>query len=66
MKQPDKFLRLPEVAYITGLSGLQICKLISESKFPKQHNYGARENWLQSEILKWMDEKLQNSKRYSV
>ena len=59
IKLDDRFLRLPEVKYITALSRAHIYLLISKGEFPKQYKLGERAaGWLESEILDWMSFKL--------
>lgn len=54
-----KFIRLPEVKQKTGLPKSSIYRQISENTFPKQISIGAKTVvWLESDINKWMDEKI--------
>ncbi|MBE5252035.1 helix-turn-helix transcriptional regulator [Mixta mediterraneensis] len=55
----DRFLRLPEVIHITGLSRSTIYDLISRSTFPAQITLGGKNvAWLASEISVWMNERI--------
>ena len=55
-----KILRLPIVKSLTGLSRSTIYIRISEGTFPKQLDLGGRAvGWLESEILDWIDERIQ-------
>jgi prophage regulatory protein len=59
LKQDERFLRLPEVKYITALSRAHIYLLISKDEFPKQYKLGQRAaGWLESEVLAWMQSKI--------
>lgn len=57
------FLKLPKVISITGLSRSAIYLAISENRFPKQINLGARSiAFLESEIHEWMEACVNNRK----
>ena len=50
-----KFLKLPQVISITGLSRSSIYLAISENRFPPQIPLGARSVvWVEAEIQEWM------------
>ena len=56
-----KFLKLPQVISITGLSRSAVYQAISEGRFPKQINLGARSiAFLESEVQEWMEECIVN------
>ena len=58
-KLQHKFLRLPQVKTITGLSKSTIYVRISEGTFPKQIPLGARlVVWVESDIQKWIAEQV--------
>lgn len=62
MTTQDRFLRLPEVLLLTGLSKAQIYLLISCRNFPRQIKLGERASaWLESEVRAWMDCKIAES-----
>ena len=55
------FLRLSEVKKLTGKAKTTIYREINEGKFPKQIRNGTGTvAWLESEILKWQEEKINN------
>lgn len=55
----DRFLRLPEVIHVTGLSRSTIYDLISRNTFPSQITLGGKNvAWLASEISIWMNERI--------
>lgn len=57
----NKILRLPIVKSLTGLSRSTIYIRISKGSFPKQIDLGPRAvGWLESEILEWIDERIQD------
>lgn len=57
----DRFLRLPEVLHITGLSRSTIYWLISREAFPAQISLGGKNvAWLASEVNQWMQERINN------
>lgn len=52
---PGRFLRLPEVKYLTGLSKSSIYARMSEGRFPKQVSLGPRlVVWVDTEIEDWL------------
>lgn len=54
-----RFMRLPEVRSITGLSRSHIYELISRDEFPRQYKLGERASgWLESEIRDWVQMKI--------
>ena len=54
-----RFVRLPEVQHLTGLSKSLIYLLIQQDKFPKQVELNTRTSaWLESEILAWIEERI--------
>ncbi|WP_409075036.1 helix-turn-helix transcriptional regulator [Pantoea sp. C3] len=55
----DRFLRLPEVIHVTGLSRSTIYDLISRNNFPSQITLGGKNvAWLASEISIWMNKRI--------
>lgn len=51
----ERFLRLPEVMHLCGLSRSTIYDLISRNAFPQQVSLGGKNvAWLHSEIIAWM------------
>ena len=58
-KLQHKFLRLPQVKTITGLSKSTIYSRISEGAFPKQIPLGPRlVVWVEADIQKWISEQV--------
>ena len=58
-KLQHKFLRLPQVKAITGLSKSTIYARISEGTFPKQIPLGPRlVVWVKADIQKWISEQV--------
>lgn len=57
--QQDRFLPIREVVRITSLSRACIYKYIGQQKFPASVNLsGNRVAWLNSEIDRWMQERV--------
>ena len=55
----QRFLRLPEVREMTGLSTSTIYRWMTEGTFPKQIQLGSRSVvWLESDVTKWMDQRI--------
>jgi len=51
----QRFMRLPEVKSVTGLSRSHIYDLISRGEFPRQYKLGGRASgWLESEVSDWV------------
>ncbi len=60
-KMTLKFLKLQAVMSITGMSRSSIYLAISEGRFPKQVNLGARSiAFLESEVQEWMEHCIAN------
>jgi prophage regulatory protein len=63
--KPVRFIRLPEVRAITGLSRSQIYRLESNpvEPFPKHVKLGAAASaWLESEVLQWCADRIAASR----
>jgi len=55
----ERFMRLPEVIHVSGLSRSTIYDLISRSAFPAQVSLGGKNvAWLASEVSAWMNERI--------
>ncbi|EOD1043937.1 helix-turn-helix transcriptional regulator [Citrobacter farmeri] len=55
----ERFLRLPEVIHLCGLSRSTIYDLISRNAFPQQVSLGGKNvAWLQSEVTAWMTDRI--------
>ncbi|WP_057696742.1 helix-turn-helix transcriptional regulator [Escherichia coli] len=53
--QQERFIRLPEVMHLCGLSRSTIYDLISRDAFPQQISLGGKNvAWVQSEVNAWM------------
>lgn len=63
----DRYIRLPEVIYLTGLSKAQIYALVSQGRFPKQIKLGDRASaWVESQVRSWMVDRAQLSASQEV
>ncbi|MBH3134922.1 AlpA family transcriptional regulator [Serratia marcescens] len=57
----ERFIRLPEVLYTTGLSRSTVYEMMSRKQFPAQVSLGGKNvAWLASEVELWMDERIAN------
>jgi Predicted transcriptional regulator len=55
----ERFLRLPEVMHLCGISRSTIYDLISREAFPQQVSLGGKNvAWLHSEITAWMADRI--------
>ncbi len=55
----ERFMRLPEVIHVCGLSRSTIYDLISREAFPKQISLGGKNvAWAHSEIAAWMSDRI--------
>lgn len=56
--QPNRFIRLPEVIHLIGLSRSQIYKMQGEGSFPRSVRLSERSvAWHEVEVLHWMDQR---------
>lgn len=54
-----RIMRLKEITEKTGLAKSTIYNLISQGKFPKQIDLGARSvGWVDTEIEEWLEAKI--------
>ncbi|MDP2431782.1 MAG: AlpA family phage regulatory protein [Pseudomonadota bacterium] len=59
MQPGERFIRMPEVMSMTGLKTSTIYRLQAESQFPQSIPLpGGRRAWLESEIRKFMQERV--------
>lgn len=57
----ERFIRLPEVLYTTGLSRSTVYEMMTRRQFPAQISLGGKAvAWLESEIENWMVERIAN------
>ena len=55
----ERFIRLPEVMHLCGLSRSTIYDLISREAFPKQISLGGKNvAWAHTEITAWMTDRI--------
>lgn len=59
----ERFLRLPEVMHLCGLSRSTLYDLIARDAFPAQVSSGENVAWLQSEVTAWMAERIAHRNR---
>jgi prophage regulatory protein len=54
----DRFMRIPEVTHVTGLSRSTIYNCVDDGSFPAPVRLTARAiAWRESEVKQWMDER---------
>jgi prophage regulatory protein len=60
----ERFIRLPEVLHLCGLSRSTVYDLISRNAFPAQISLGGKNvAWLHSEITGWMADRIADRNR---
>lgn len=63
-EQATRFLRLPEVSYLTGLGKSTILAWESQNRFPKAIRLSATLRvWMASDVEKWMKSQHETSRR---
>lgn len=58
----DKMVDMKFITEFTGLTDKWFYKLISEDQFPKPIKLGRSSRWMQSEIEKWIVERIEQSR----
>lgn len=59
----DKMVDMKFITEFTGLTDKWFYKLISEGQFPKPVKLGRSSRWLQSEVEKWVQERIDASRQ---
>lgn len=59
----DKMVDMKFITEFTGLTDKWFYKLISEGKFPEPIKLGRSSRWLQSEVEKWVQERIDTSRQ---
>ena len=60
---PPRFIRLPQVLEMTGLSTSTIYRWMTDGTFPKQIQLGSRSVvWNERDFIDWMNEQISNDK----
>lgn len=63
---PTRFVRLPEVKALTGLSRSTVYERIREGQFPKPVGLGGRNvGWVESEVSAWIEGRIAASRAIS-
>lgn len=60
----DKMVDMKFITEFTGLTDKWFYKLISEGQFPKPIKLGRSSRWLESEVAKWVNEKVNQSRNH--
>ncbi len=58
----DKLVDMVFITEFTGLSNKWFYKLIQEGEFPKPIKLGRSSRWLQSEVERWMQRRIVDSR----
>jgi prophage regulatory protein len=66
--EQQRFIRLPEVRSVTGLSRSTIYSLVGNGTFPRQVSIGGGRaiGWLESEIQGWIGERVAKRREYDA
>ncbi|HHW8766273.1 TPA: helix-turn-helix transcriptional regulator [Salmonella enterica] len=59
----DKMVDMKFITEFTGLTDKWFYKLISEGKFPEPIKLGRSSRWMQSEVEKWVQERIDVSRQ---
>ncbi|EAA2775228.1 AlpA family transcriptional regulator [Salmonella enterica subsp. diarizonae] len=59
----DKMVDMKFITEFTGLTDKWFYKLISEGKFPEPIKLGRSSRWMQSEVEKWVQERIDASRQ---
>lgn len=59
----DKMVDMKFITEFTGLTDKWFYKLISEGRFPEPIKLGRSSRWLQSEVEKWVQERIEASRQ---
>lgn len=60
----DKMVDMKFITEFTGLTDKWFYKLISEGQFPKPIKLGRSSRWMQSEVEKWVNERINQSRNH--
>ncbi len=58
--EPTRFLRIRDVLNRVPVSRATIYRLMGKDKFPKSFEVGSTSFWLESEVVDWMQAKVDN------
>ena len=58
----DKMVDMKFITEFTGLTDKWFYKLISEGKFPKPIKLGRSSRWRESEVKRWLTERIEESR----
>ncbi|MCM2368536.1 MULTISPECIES: helix-turn-helix transcriptional regulator [Proteus] len=58
----DQFVSMKFITHLTGLTDKWFYKLIQEGKFPTPIKFGRSSRWLKSEVEKWLDSRIIESR----
>ena len=58
----DKLVTMAFITTFTGLTDKWFYKLISEGKFPKPIKLGRSFRWRESEVKRWLTERIEESR----
>ena len=62
-----RFLRLPEVKAMSGLSKASIYKRMAAQEFPQSIKLGSRITvWIESEVVKWIDSSTHSARTLKI
>lgn len=59
----DQFIDMKFITRLTGLTDKWFYKLIQDSEFPKPIKLGRSSRWLKSEVVQWLQARIDESRR---
>lgn len=59
----DQMVDMKFITAFTGLTDKWFYRLIKEKKFPKPIKLGRASRWFKSEVEKWLEERIEESRR---
>ncbi|MEY1238040.1 helix-turn-helix transcriptional regulator [Providencia manganoxydans] len=58
----DQFIDMKFITVLTGLTDKWFYKLIQDGEFPKPIKFGRMSRWLKSEVVQWLQARIDESR----
>lgn len=62
----DQFIDMKFITALTGLTDKWFYKLIQDGEFPKPIKFGRMSRWLKSEVVQWLQARINESRGLSA